>query len=108
MGKAVKQVMEVLKANGYPVHITRSARKFRKREQEEEESKYRICLPCVSGLNEDLRRILRRFDIRTMFTTTSTLRQPLTRVIVFTSIFCIELSELLPHDVMTMLRPSRK
>ena len=71
---------EALKASGYPVHVIRSAQKQRKREQEEKKPKYRICLPEVSGLSKDLRRILGRFDIRTAFTTISTLRQQLTRV----------------------------
>ena len=57
IGKEVKHVTEVLKANGYPVHLSRMAKKHRKREQEEEKPKYRICLPYVSGLSEDLRSI---------------------------------------------------
>ena len=80
VGKEVKHVTEVLKANGYPAHIIRLAQKPRKREEEEDKPKYTICLPYVSGLSEDLSRICRRFDIRTVFTTTSTLRQQLTRV----------------------------
>ena len=79
--KEVKHVMKVLKATGYPLLIIRPAQKHRKKEQEEEKPKYtcRICVLCVSGLSEDQRRIL-RFDIRTAFTTVSTLRQQLTRV----------------------------
>ena len=72
--KEVKHVTEVLKANGYPIHVDRSVQKHRKREQEEEKPKYRICLS-VSGLSEDARRILKRFDIRIAFSTISTLRQ---------------------------------
>ena len=80
VGKEVKHAAEVLKVNGYPVHIIRLVQRNGKREQEEERPKYRISLPYVSGLSENLRRILRRFDIRTAFTTISTLRQQLTRV----------------------------
>ena len=54
--------------------------KHRKREQEEKKPKYRICPTYMSGLSEDLRRILRRFAIRAAFTTVSTLRPQLTRV----------------------------
>ena len=41
-----------------------------------------ICLPYmyVSGLSEDVRRVCRKFDIRTVFSIISTLRQQLTRV----------------------------
>ena len=42
--------------------------------------KYTICLPYVSGLSEEFRRVCSKFDIRTVFTTISTLRQQLTRV----------------------------
>ena len=41
---------------------------------------YTIRVPYVSGLSEDLRRICRRYDIRTVFTTTSTLPPQFTRV----------------------------
>ena len=69
-----------MKENGYAVHVIRLAQKQRKSGQEEEKPKYRICLPDVSGLSKDLRSILRRFDIRTAFTTISRLRQQLARV----------------------------
>ena len=74
-----EHLFEVLKTNGYPEHVIRSAARQRERRQEET-PKYTICLPYVSGVSEDLRRVCRRFDIRSVFTTVSTLRQHLTRV----------------------------
>ena len=47
---------------------------------EKEALKYTICLPYVSGLSEDVRRVCRKIDIRTVFTTISKLRQQLIRV----------------------------
>ena len=63
-----------------PVRIISLGQRGEKGKQEVEKPKYRICLPYVSGLSEDLRRVLRRYDIRTAFTTSSTLRQQLTKV----------------------------
>ena len=71
----------VLSTNGYPeyvIHTTAGAR--RKRKQQEEPPKYTICLPYVAGLGEELRRVCRKYDIRTVFTTMDTLRWQLTRV----------------------------
>ena len=55
VGKEVKHVTEVLKANGYAVHVIRSAQEHRKRQKEEEKPKYRISLPYVPVLSEDLK-----------------------------------------------------
>ena len=71
--KEVKHVAEVLKANGYRHRSI--GRENRKRRNQSIES---ACH--VSGLSEDLRRILRRFDMRTVFTRIFTLRQQLTMV----------------------------
>ena len=46
----------------------------KKRTTQEEQPKYTICLPYVAGVGENLRRVCRKFDIRTVFTTMSTLR----------------------------------
>ena len=78
--KEEKHISEVLKANRYPAHIIRSAQRPRGAKVEAETLKYTICLPHVSGLSEDVRRVCRKFDIRTVFTPVSTLRQQLTRV----------------------------
>ena len=66
----------VLRVNGYPAHIIRSAARPRK----EREHKYPVCIPYVAGVSEDLRRVCRRYDIRTVFTTIYNLRQQLSRV----------------------------
>ena len=71
----------VLRTNGYPVHVIQAAaRPRKKRTTLEEQPKYTICLPYVAGVGEDLRRVCRKFDIRTVFTTMSMLRQQLTKV----------------------------
>ena len=70
----------VLRTNGYPQHIIRSAARPRKEREPEATPKYTVCIPYVSGVGEDLRRVCRRYDIRTVFTTISTLRRELTRV----------------------------
>ena len=70
----------VLESNGYPDHFIWLAAKQKTRKEPEEKPKYTVCLPYVSGLSENLRRVCRSFDIRTVFTTTSTMRQQLTRV----------------------------
>ena len=68
--------MEVLKTNGYPDHVIRAAAKPKSGERcEEDTPKYTICLPYVSGLIEDLRRVCRKYDIRMVFTTISTPQQ---------------------------------
>ena len=72
-----------LKFNGYPVHVIRSAEMHGKREQEQEnQTIYRIFLSYMYGSeeSEDLRRILEKFDVRTLFTTIGALRQKLARV----------------------------
>ena len=78
--KEERHLAGVLEENGYPDHIIRLAAAPRREKQPEEEPKHTICLPYVAGVSEDLRRICRRFDIRTVFTTIATLRQQLTRV----------------------------
>ena len=59
----------VLKENGYPDHVIKAAAAPRRKKQPEEKPKYTICLPYVSGVGEDLRRVCRKYDIRTAFST---------------------------------------
>ena len=61
-------------------HNHNSGKVERKKATDKEEPKYTICLPYVAGLSENLRRVCRKYGIRTVFTTISTLRQQLTRV----------------------------
>ena len=49
-------------------------------DNQEEQTKYTIYLLYVAAVGEDLRRVCRKFDIWTVFTTMSTLRQQLTIV----------------------------
>ena len=68
----------VLRTNSHPEHIIQAAaRPRKKRTTQEEKPKYTICLPYVG---KDLRRVCRKFDIRTVFTTMSMFRQQLTKV----------------------------
>ena len=78
--KEEKQISEVMKINGHPARIIRSSQRPRGAKVEAETLRCTICLPYVSGLSEDVRRVCRKFDIRTVFTTISTLRQQLTKV----------------------------
>ena len=81
MEREEKHLVQILRGNGYPDHIISSASRLKKRnEHEEEPPKHTLCLPYVSGVSEDLRRVCRKYNIRTVFTTVSTLRQQLTRV----------------------------
>ena len=81
IGREEEHLWKVLRDNGYPDHIITTAANWKGRRQlAEEEPKYTICLPYVAGLSEDLRRVCRKYGIRTVFTTISTLRQQLTRV----------------------------
>ena len=62
------------------LHIIKSAVRPRREGEPKESPKYTIRVPYVSGLSDDLRRICRRYDIRTVFTTISTLPPQFTRV----------------------------
>lgn len=70
---------EVLQINGYPDHIIMSATKQRER-QHEEKLEFTITYVYHVRVAGDLRRVCRRFDIRAVFTTVSTLRKQLTHV----------------------------
>ena len=56
----------VLRTNGYPEHVIQAAARPRKRTSQEQSTKCTICLPYVAGVREDLRRVCRKFDIRTV------------------------------------------
>ena len=70
----------VLRANGYPEHVIQAAARPMKATTQEEQLKYTICLLYMAGVGEDLRRVCRKSDICTVFTTISILRQQLTEV----------------------------
>ena len=73
IGREEEHLSEVLRTNGYPDHVIRSAARVREGQRKETPPKYTICIPYVSGVSEDLRRVCRRLDIRTVFTTISML-----------------------------------
>ena len=76
----------VLRTNGYPDHVINIAARPTKKRQQEEPPRYTVCLPYVKGVGEDhvkgvgedLRRVCRKYNIRTIFTTVGTLRRQLT------------------------------
>ena len=55
--KEEKHISEVLKVNGYPAHIIRSAQKPRGAKLEEETLKFYLFAIYVLGLSEDVRRV---------------------------------------------------
>ena len=68
-----KHLVQILRSNGYLDHIITSASKLKKRnEQEEEQPNHTLSLFYVLGVSEDLRRVCRKYNIKTVFTTVST------------------------------------
>ena len=70
-----------LEGNGYPEAfvIAMASRPHTVREPAEE-PRATAFIPYVAGLSEDVRRVCRRYNIRTVFQSTSTLRGQLTKV----------------------------
>ena len=82
MEREEKHLVQILRSNGYPDHIISSTSRLKKRnEHEEEPPKHTLGLPYVLGVSEDLRRVCRKYNIRTVFTTVSTLQQQLKTLI---------------------------
>lgn len=79
-------VQGVLRCNGYPKGMVRKyrvqQRKGKRMDDEEEENKplSTAKIPYVKGLSEEIRRILEKYNIRTVFKTTETLGWILTKV----------------------------
>ena len=69
---------EVLKDNGYPEHVIKKAAKPRPSREPDEQPRATIYIPYVCGLSEDIRRVCRRHDIKTVFKTPFTLHHKLT------------------------------
>ena len=74
-----KHLTQVLQENGYPYEVVRTA-SHPQQQRTQEQPCHTLYIPYVSGLGEDLRRVYRRHNIRTVFRTPSTLRQELSRV----------------------------
>ena len=70
----------VLEGNGYPGTFVKTASKPRRAAEPTEEPRATAFIPYVAGLSEDVRRVCRRYDIRTVFRSSSTLRGQLMRV----------------------------
>ena len=68
-----KKVSEQRKSTDISLYPEQINHQTRKGTHEEESPKYTVCLLYVSELSEDLRRAYRRFDIKTVVTTISTL-----------------------------------
>ena len=67
----------VLEGNGYPETSVKTASKPRRAAEPTEEPRATAFIPYVAGLSEDVRRVCRRYDIRTVFRSSSTLRSSL-------------------------------
>ena len=74
-----EHLTQVLQENGYPYEVVRTASRPRLQRTQEEQSRHTLYIPYVSGLGEDLRRVCRKYNIRTVFRTSSTVRQELSR-----------------------------
>ena len=57
---------EVFKDNRYPEHVIKKAAKPRPSRELDEQPRATIYIPCVSGLSEDIRRVGRKHDSKTV------------------------------------------
>ena len=73
-------LLQVLQENGYPYEVDRAASQTRLQRTREEQPRHTLYIPYVAELGEDLRRICRKYSIRTVFRTPSTFRQELSRI----------------------------
>ena len=79
VAKEEQHLTDVLRENGYPNSFITSASRPRP-PRDQDESQAVIYLPYVAGLSEDIRRVCREFNIRTVFRSAPTLRRQLTKV----------------------------
>ena len=71
---------QVLQKNGYQYEVVRTASQPRPQRAQEEQPLHTLCISYVSGLSKDLRRVCRKYSIRTVFRAPSTLRWELSRI----------------------------
>ena len=71
---------QVPQENGYQYEVVRTASQPRPQRTQAEQPLHTLCIPYVSGLSEELRRVCRKYSIRTVFWTASTLRWELSMV----------------------------
>ena len=69
-----------LHRNNYPERITSAPRNLDRRMEDNTRKLTTVCLPYVKGLAERIQKICSPYDIRTIFTSGSTLRRYLFRV----------------------------
>ena len=69
-----------LNCNNYPEHITSTPRNLDRRMEDNTRKLTTVCLPYVKGLAKRIQKICSPYDIRTVFTSGSTLRRYLFRV----------------------------
>ena len=77
---AYQEEMISLRHNNYPERITSSPRNLDRRMEDDTRKLTRVCLPYVKGLTERIQKICSPYDIRTVFTSGSTLRRYIFRV----------------------------
>ena len=76
-----EHLLQVLQENGYPYEVDRAASQPRLQRTREEQPRHTLYIPYVAELGEDLRRICRKYSIRTVLSwTPSTFRQELSRI----------------------------
>ena len=75
-----QHIREVLTINGYPSPFIHNAITPRTPTEEREPPQARIFIPYVAGLSEDIRRICSRYEIKTIFRSSHTLRRSLVSV----------------------------
>ena len=77
---AEEHLRGVLEGNGYPETFVKTASKSRRAAEPIEEPRATAFIPYVAELSEDVRWVCRRYDIRTVLRSSSTLRGQLMRV----------------------------
>jgi predicted GIY-YIG superfamily endonuclease/uncharacterized protein (UPF0335 family) len=79
----IQKIEQDLVQNGYPQNIIKKCKKARERKSkesnQEDRAKAFMSIPYVPGLSEKIRRVGRKFNIRTAFKTQNTLRQSLVK-----------------------------
>ena len=76
----MKHLTDTFRRNGYPTGFITNRAKDNSQQQPREKPTATVSLPYTRGLSEKLRRICGRYNIRTVFRSTTTLRKSLTHV----------------------------
>ena len=78
--KEMKHLRTVLTENGYPSGLVKPTHKKSTQEEEEKQPLTTAVIPYSQGLSEQIRRVLKKFNIRTAFRSGASLGQLLTKV----------------------------